>query len=84
MRIKINPASLPSPRLPPTRDGKDAATQAVQDASGGPGTRGYTKAQDAVIREMRTAGYTYKAIADEIGRSEKAVQMRWYRLNGFV
>lgn len=42
----------------------------------------YTKAQDAVIVEMRAQGKTYKEIAEEIGRDKEAIRRRYYRIQG--
>lgn len=36
----------------------------------------YTAAQDAVIREMREQGKTYKEIGEQIGKSKEAVRKR--------
>lgn len=36
----------------------------------------YTEAQDAVIREMRAQGKTYREIGEQIGKSKEAVRKR--------
>lgn len=38
----------------------------------------YTPAQDAVIREMRAQGKSYKEIGEQIDKSKEAVRRRWY------
>lgn len=42
----------------------------------------YTPAQDAVIREMKYQGKTFREIGDQIGKSPEAVRCRWYRMIG--
>ena len=42
----------------------------------------YTPAQDAVIKEMKSQGKTFREIADQIGKSPEAVRCRWYRILG--
>ena len=42
----------------------------------------YTPAQDAVIREMKSQGKTFREIGDQIGKSPEAVRCRWYRILG--
>ena len=44
----------------------------------------YTPAQDAVIKEMRSHGKTYREIGNEIGKSSEAVRRRWYLLAGMM
>lgn len=43
---------------------------------------GYTPAQDAVIREMRAQGKSYKEIGDQIGKSREAVRKRYNMIGG--
>lgn len=43
---------------------------------------GYTPAQDAVIREMRAQGKSYKAIGEQIGKSKEAVRKRYNMIGG--
>ena len=43
---------------------------------------GYTTAQDAVIREMRAQGKSYKEIGDQIGKSREAVRKRYNMIGG--
>ena len=42
----------------------------------------YTTAQDAVIREMRAQGKSYKEIGDQIGKSREAVRKRYNMIGG--
>lgn len=42
----------------------------------------YTPAQDAVIREMRAQGKSYKAIGEQIGKSKEAVRKRYNMIGG--
>lgn len=42
----------------------------------------YTAAQDAVIREMRAQGKSYKAIGEQIGKSKEAVRKRYNMIGG--
>lgn len=42
----------------------------------------YTAAQDAVIREMRAQGKSYKEIGDQIGKSREAVRKRYNMIGG--
>lgn len=44
----------------------------------------YTRAQDAVIMQMRAEGISYAEIAEELGRSKEAVRRRWRVLKGYV
>ena len=42
----------------------------------------YTAAQDAVIREMRAHGKSFKAIGEQIGKSKEAVRKRYNMIGG--
>ena len=42
----------------------------------------YTAAQDAVIREMRAQGKSYKAIGEQIGKSKESVRKRYNMIGG--
>lgn len=85
-KIRIPVSRLPVPKFAPTKDiqptKKDFAEARQPSGPQGGRPKTYTKAQDAVIKDMRSKGASYKEIADQIGKSTEAVRRRWYRLNG--
>lgn len=42
--------------------------------------RFYTPAQDAVIRQMRQEGKSFKEIGEHLGRTGEAIRRRWYAI----
>ena len=49
-------------------------------APASPRAHRWTKADEAVVVEMRTAGASWREIGDALARTEKAIIERWYRL----
>lgn len=42
--------------------------------------RFYTPAQDAVIKQLKAEGKSFKEIGDQLGRSGEAIRRRWYAI----
>ena len=42
--------------------------------------RFYTPAQDAVIKQLKAEGRTFKEIGDQLGKSKEAIRRRWYTI----
>ena len=83
-KIICNISRFPKPHLPPTKDHRPVTVTGQERKNTGGRPRTYTKAQDAIIKDMRSKGASYKQIGEQIGRTGEAVRRRWYRLEGFA
>jgi hypothetical protein len=70
IRIKVNPSNLPEAPYPAAPVINSEPIEPQKPRRG----KRYTVGQIKVIYEMRTAGKTYREIADQIGRSKEAVR----------
>lgn len=70
MKLKINPKDLPKAPYPAAKKPDPKPIEQQRPIKG----HVYTTGQIKVIYEMRTAGKTYREIADQIGRSKEAVR----------